>query len=50
MIFVYVAPDSNELQVSVDLSTVDQRLLRHGAPDATVSMHVSVKGNTVIRA
>ncbi|MFI9771852.1 hypothetical protein ACIHJG_34060 [Streptomyces sp. NPDC052415] len=46
-VFVYLDPVSAELLVSVDLETVDQRLVR---PDETVPMHITVQGDTVFRA
>jgi hypothetical protein len=50
MVFVYLDSDSDELHVSVDLDTVDERLVRHGTPDKTVPMHITVQGDTVFRA
>ncbi|MFJ5951351.1 hypothetical protein [Streptomyces noursei] len=50
LVFVYFDSDSAELRVSVDLDTVDQRLVRHDDPDGTVPMHITVQGETVFRA
>ncbi|WP_435060338.1 hypothetical protein [Streptomyces sp. bgisy060] len=50
LVFVYLDPESAELRVSVDLDTVDQRLVRHDDPDETVPMHITVQGDTVFRA
>ncbi|MFB6984536.1 hypothetical protein [Streptomyces sp. NPDC056304] len=50
LVFVYFDPESAELQVSVDLDTVDQRLVRHDEPDETVPMHITVQGDTVFHA
>ncbi|OEJ23003.1 hypothetical protein AR457_38030 [Streptomyces agglomeratus] len=50
LVFVYLDSDSTELRVSVDLDTVDQRLVRHDDPDETVPMHITFQGDTVFRA
>ncbi|MFI5864588.1 hypothetical protein [Streptomyces sp. NPDC051546] len=50
LVFVYLDAESSELRVSVDLDTVDQRLIRHDDPDETVPMHITVQGDTVFRA
>ncbi|MEU5242233.1 hypothetical protein ACH4UR_37205 [Streptomyces lydicus] len=51
LVFVYLDPDSSELNVSVHLETVDRRLLgRKKLGEAVVPLHVTVQGNTVFRA
>lgn len=50
LVFVYLDSGFAELRVSVDLGTVDQRLVRHDDPDETVPMHITVQGGTVFRA
>lgn len=50
LVFVYLDSESAELRVSIDLDTVDQRLVRHDDPDETVPMHITVQGGTVFRA
>ncbi|MFH8257618.1 hypothetical protein [Streptomyces roseolus] len=49
-VFVYIDPETTELRVSIDLDTVDQRLVRHDDPHETVPMHITVQGDTVFHA
>ncbi|MEU5200413.1 hypothetical protein AB0G86_41295 [Streptomyces scabiei] len=50
LVFVYLDADTNEVEVSIDLDTVDPRLVRQDAPGRPVPMHITVQGTTVFRA
>lgn len=50
LVFVYRDAESKEVQVSVDLDTVDPRLLLRGVPGGLVPLHITVQGETVYRS
>lgn len=47
--FVYLDAESKEVQVSIDLDTVDPRLVSRDAPGEPVPMHITIQGKTVFR-
>lgn len=47
--FVYRDPETEEVQVSIDLDTVDPRLVNRDAPGEPVPMHITIQGETVFR-
>jgi hypothetical protein len=48
LFFVYLDADTKELEVSIDLETVDPRL-RQDVPGKPVPMHITLQGRTVFR-
>lgn len=50
LVFAHLDASTSELRISVDLDTVDERLVRPNDPGMTVPMHITVQGTTVFHA